>query len=148
MAYTNLAYHVVFSTKERRGLLAPDLAPRVHEYMGGIIREMGAAAICVNGTTDHVHLAVILRPTMAVSDLVRVVKTNSSKWLHEQAPSLGKWGWQESYGAFTVSQSGLGAVVKYIEAQQEHHRKMSFQEEFLELLKRHGIEYDERYIWR
>jgi REP element-mobilizing transposase RayT len=114
--------------------------------MGGILREMKGTALGVNGTTDHVHLLVGLPPTTALSDALRVMKTNSSRWMYERI-GVTKFGWQSGYGAFSVSQSNVQTVLAYISHQEEHHRTVSFQEEFVAFLKRHGFQYDERFLW-
>ena len=145
--YTNLLTHVIFSTKERKPLIDTELKPRLCSYMGGIIRELHGMALGINGTVDHLHLLVALPPDLAVADALRVLKTNTSRWVHEEWPHRRTFSWQAGYGAFSVSQSNIGAVMRYIAGQEEHHQKVSFKEEYLEFLKRHGIEYDERYIW-
>jgi len=115
--------------------------------MVGILRELDGKTSIVNGTPDHVHLLVQLPPALALSDAMRILKTNSSKWVHDRWPVRSKFGWQTGYGAFSVSKSNADAVSRYIADQEEHHRKKTFQAEFLEYLKKHEIEYDERYIW-
>jgi len=146
MSYTSLFYHVVFSTKDRRPLLSEELLPRACEYMGGIIRNMRGKMLAANGSADHVHLAALLRPTAAIADVVRDVKANTSGWIHQTLPNLRAFRWQDGYAAFTVSRSVVPEVVAYIRKQEAHHRKMTFQEELIGLLERHGVEYDERYI--
>jgi len=147
MAYTKLTYHIVFSTKERRPFLQGESLGRVCQYLGGILREQKAHPQRIGGMEDHIHIAVSLSPTVAVSDIIRVVKTNCSRWIHETLEDLAEFAWQQSYAAFTVSESVLPDVVRYIEGQAAHHKRQTFQEELLALLARHGIEYDERYIW-
>jgi REP element-mobilizing transposase RayT len=143
--FTNLLTHIVFSTKERVPVINAELRPQLHAYMGGIVRELQGTALIINGMADHVHLLVGLPPALSLSDALRVLKANSSRWLHEtrRAP----FNWQAGYGAFSVSQSNVLAVTEYIAHQEEHHRKMTFQEEFIALLRKHNIEFDERYIW-
>ena|SRR5205085_9692227 len=143
--FTSLLTHIIFSTKDRMPLINGELKPQLHAYMGGIIRELKGTALMINGTKDHVHLLVSLPPSLPLSDALRVLKANSSRWAHEVRRS--PFSWQAGYGAFSVSQSSVPAVMEYIAHQEEHHRKMTFQEEFLTLLKKHGIEYDEQYIW-
>jgi putative transposase len=145
--YANLLTHVIFSTKDRCGFIAADLGRLLFPYMGGIIRELNGTALAINGLTDHVHLLLALPPNLALSEAMRVLKTNSSRWVHEQWPQRRAFAWQTGYGAFSVSQSNADQVCAYIASQEEHHRRVSFQEEFLAFLKRHGIAYDERYIW-
>ncbi|MBI5723572.1 MAG: IS200/IS605 family transposase [Planctomycetes bacterium] len=142
-----LQYHLVFSTKDRKRFLSPDCTDRIHGYMGGIIRNIGGEILCVGGTVDHVHVLCSLRADMCVAEAVRTIKCNTSKWMHETMPSLSDFAWQEGYGAFTVSWLNMDAVVKYISGQARHHKKTTFQEEFVHLLKRHGIAYDEQYLW-
>jgi putative transposase len=115
--------------------------------MGGIVRELDGKAMAIGGTADHVHLLLWMLPTASVAETLRVLKANSSKWTRRAHRSAKDFAWQAGYGAFSVSQSNAPAVVKYIQAQEKHHRRFSFQEEFIALLKKHGIQYDERYIW-
>jgi putative transposase len=147
-SYSALFYHLVFSTKDRHPFLTPDLAPRLHEYLGGIVHELGGISIIVGGTADHVHLLGSIAKTVAVADALRDIKAGSSKWVHTTFPSLRDFAWQEGYGAFTVSVTGINRVKGYILNQAEHHRAVSFKEEFIGFLERHGIAYDERYIWK
>ena len=144
-AFTNLLAHVIFSTKERAPLIDAELRPKLHAYLGGIVRELDGTPLSVNGTDDHVHLLLSMPPTISTSDAMRVLKTNSSKWVHDARRK--PFGWQAGYGAFSVSKSNVEAVSRYIAEQEEHHRKVSFKEEFVSFLKRHGVEYDERFIW-
>ena len=145
--YTYLATHVVFSTKDRLPLMSADLKPRLWAYMNGVIEKLGGKTLAVNGMADHVHVLMLLPPSVAVAEALRVLKANSSKWIHENWPKQRKFAWQSGYAAFGVSRSAVGDVIQYIENQEEHHRGFSFQDELLALLKKHGIEYDERYIW-
>ena len=120
----------------------------LHAYMGGIVRELGGKAILINGMPDHVHLLIYLPPTVALAEAVRVLKANSSRWVHEKWPGNSKFAWQRGYGAFSVSRTIVSDVERYIATQEEHHRKITFEEEFVAFLKRHGIEYDPRYLWQ
>ena len=147
-SYTCLLYHLVFSTKDREPWLESELRPRLWEYLSGAIRSEGGFCILANGVVDHVHLLARLRQDKAVSDVLRSVKANSSGWIHDGFPRLRSFHWQDGYGAFTVSKSQMETVRRYIAGQEAHHRKLTFQEEFLALLKAHEIEYDERYIWK
>ena len=146
--FTNLLTHVIFGTKDRTSSIDAELKPQLFAYMGGIVREYDSTALMVNGTADHVHLLLRLPPSVSIAEAMRVLKANSSRWVHEKWPSHSTFGWQTGYGAFSVSQSNVSAVLRYIVNQEEHHRKVSFQEEFVTYLQRHGIEYDGRYIWQ
>lgn len=146
--YTNLVYHIVFSTKHREPLITNDLREELYKYIGGIFRAEGGALLKIGGTPDHVHLLVKLKAAHSVSEIMRKVKANSSKWINENKKTMGRFSWQTGYGAFSVSESRVGAVIDYINTQEDHHREKSFQEEFLQLLKKHGIEYDDRYLWQ
>jgi putative transposase len=144
--YTNLLAHIVFGAKDRMPLISPEIKPRLHAYMGGIVRELGGKAYIVNGTNDHVHLLVNTPPSLSLSDAIRVIKTNSSRWVKGQR-GAAKFGWQPGYAAFSVSQSNVKAVAAYIEGQEEHHRRISFRDEYVGFLKRHGLEFEERFLW-
>ncbi|MDZ4684062.1 MAG: IS200/IS605 family transposase [Planctomycetaceae bacterium] len=144
--YSRLLVHVVFSTKERHPWITDDLRSELHAYLGGIARNIDATPIVIGGVADHVHALIALPTKLSVADLVRTLKSNSSGWVHEKWPER-LFQWQNGYGAFSVSESSKDTVVRYIENQAEHHRVRSFQEEFLELLNRHCIEFDPRYVW-
>ncbi len=146
--FTNLLTHVVFSTSGRAPFLTNVIRPDVHAYLGGILREIHATPIAIGGAADHVHLLTRLPADLAVADCLRVVKSNSSRWVKERWPERRSFAWQGGYGAFSVSESKRGAVIRYIQDQERHHRRISFQDEFLALLKNHGLEFDERYLWR
>ena len=146
--YANLLYHLVFSTKNRHPWIAPDIEEELYCYMGGIVRGEGGSLLEVNGMPDHVHLLAKLKPSRAVSEILQHLKGNSSKWLNETKMRVRKFGWQDGYAAFTVSESRVEAVRRYIRNQKSHHRRTGFQDELLALLKKHGVEYDERYLWR
>jgi REP element-mobilizing transposase RayT len=145
-SFASLHCHLVFSTKHRQAFISAELQPRLFEYIGGIARNNNCPLIAAGGIPDHVHLLVSLPRTLAVSDAVRVIKTNSSSWLHDEI-GLREFEWQTGFGAFAVSYSNVEHVQTYLANQAEHHRRQSFQEEFLELLRRHNLNWDERYIW-
>ena len=140
--------HLVFSTKERLPFLR-DTAIReaLHAYLGGVSKQLDCPPIIVGGVEDHVHLLARFGRTITQAEWVKELKRVSNLWLKEQARDYAKFQWQGGYSDFSVSQSNLDAVTKYIAEQQAHHRKMNFQDEVRRLLKRHGIEYDERYVW-
>lgn len=145
--YTALFYHITFSTKNRVARIKPDIEARVWAYIGGVARKHGLTALQVGGVDDHIHALVMAGPTHASSEITRFLKGDSSKWIHEEFSDLHDFAWQDGYGAFTVSRSNIESVISYIQNQREHHRKKSFQEEYLEFLRKHDIEYDERYLW-
>ncbi len=142
----SLHCHIVLSTKHREPLITGDLPPRLYGYIGGTLRQHSSSLLAAGGMPDHVHLLVSLGRTLAVADTVRVIKSNSG-WIHEEFSALRGFHWQDGYGAFAVSNSNLSAVKEYIGNQKEHHRALSFKEEFLEFLRRHNLEWDERYVW-
>ena len=139
--------HLVFSTKNRLPLLTPDLAPRVYEYLGGVSRGSSCQLLTVGGMPDHVHLLVSIGREITIADLVKEVKSASSRWVHDTFADRPTFGWQSGYAAFSVSPSQLDRVTQYIANQEERHRTRTFQDEFRELLTRHRIEWDERYVW-
>ena len=147
MSYISSYFHCVFSTKQRQRVITKELQERLWPFLGGIARQNEMKAIEVGGVEDHVHILLSLPSTIPISKAMQLVKGGSSKWVHENFPEHRLFSWQEKYGAFSVSVSQLDNVVEYIRNQPSHHKTMTFQEEFLNLLKRHRIEYDERYLW-
>src|SRR6202165_1745795 len=145
-SYTNLLYHIVFSTKDRRALITSEIEPRLYDYIGGTVRGLGGISLELNGTEDHVHLLAKLRPDCALSDVLRDLKANATGWMHDVFPAVEDFSWQRGYGAFTVSQSNVEAVRQYIARQKEHHQRIYFRDEFIQFLQENGIEYDERFI--
>ena len=121
--------------------------PRLYEYIGGTIRGLGGISLELNGTEDHVHLLAKFRPDRALSDVLRKLKANATGWMHDVFPEVKDFSWQRGYGAFTVSPSQLSKVQRYIEDQVEHHRKKTFEEEYVESLRLSGVEFDEKYLW-
>ena len=147
-SYTNLLYHLVFSTRDRRPLITPERRTRLYEYVGGAIRDEGGISLAIGGIEDHIHLLAKLRPDKALSDLMRTLKANSSGWMHDVFPDAKDFSWQNGYGAFSVSASQVQVVSNYIANQEEHHKKRSFRDEFIDLLRAHKIEFDEKYLWK
>ena len=144
---TYLLTHLVFSTKNREPSITVDLKPELHTYLGGLTRELKGKAYAVNGMPDHIHMLVSLPPVISISEALRFIKANSSGWVHEKWPTLPSSAWQLGYGTFSVSKSNVRNVLKYIYNQEQHHRKLTYQDEFLGFLHKHEIEYDPRYIW-
>jgi REP element-mobilizing transposase RayT len=145
--YTSLYYHMVFSTKNRVACINSDTEQRIWEYIGGIARDNKMTALRVGGVEDHIHALVKAPPTLAPSKIAQLLKGGSSLWIHTEFPEIRDFAWQDGYGAFTVNKSIVADVERYIQNQREHHRKKTFQEEYLEFLKKHDIDYDERYVW-
>jgi REP element-mobilizing transposase RayT len=139
--------HCVFSTKERRPIITPELQARLFQYIGGISRENGMKLIAAGGIADHVHLLISLSRTLSISKAMQLIKGGSSKWIHDTFPELRLFEWQEGYGAFSVSLSNREKVIAYINSQPEHHKKQDFKSEFITFLELHEIEYDERYVF-
>jgi putative transposase len=144
--FSRLLYHLVFSTKHRGRFIDPKVRIDLYPYMEGIVRNLGGWLLALGGMPDHVHLLVRLKPDMQVSDTVRDIKANSSKWAHERKILPADFAWQTGYAAFTVSESQEGAVRSYIQNQERHHRRATFEEELITLLRKHRIEFDRAYV--
>jgi REP element-mobilizing transposase RayT len=140
--YTKLVYHIVFSTKERLPLITEEIRDRLYEYLGGVIRGEKGSLLEIGGVADHIHLLARFGAAIAVSDMIQRIKGNSSHWLNQQPESW--FAWQNGYGAFTVSESQATTVRKYIQRQEEHHKRLSFKDELASLLRKHRIDFDER----
>ena len=147
MSYVSSYFHCVFSTKERQRLVTANLRERLWPFLGGIARQNKMKAIEIGGVEDHVHILLSIPPTLTISKALQLINGGSSKWIHETFPEHRLFSWQEKYGAFSVSVSQLDTIIDYIRNQEPHHRTKTFQEEFEALLKKHRIEYDERYLW-
>lgn len=140
--------HLVFSTKERFPFLRDKLLrDELHHYLGGILAKLGCQPLIAGGVDDHVHLLFALTRTATIADVVKELKRGSSLWLKTKSADLTDFAWQSGYGAFSISQSQIDDVRTYIAGQEEHHRKITFQEEFRRFLQRYEIEFDERYVW-
>ena len=143
--FTDLLTHIIFSTKNREPLIVPELKGELHAYLGGLTRELKGKAYGINGTSDHIHMLISLPANVSISEAMRFIKSNSSGW------ARNKWrksfAWQLGYGAFSVSKSNVPEVLKYIGNQESHHRKRTFKQELVALLDKHGVAYDERYLW-
>lgn len=147
MSYIASCVHLVFSTKERRPVITPELQERLWPFVGGIARDNGIQSVIIGGVCDHVHALLCLPATMSIAKAAQLIKGGSSLWIYKTFPDQTDFKWQEKYGGFSVSVSQVDTLVKYIKNQEEHHRKRTFQEEFLLLLKKHRIKYDPKYIW-
>jgi putative transposase len=142
-SYSRIHIHLIFSTKERRNFISKELQPLLWAYIAGICKKYEMIAVAIGGTENHVHILFHLSPKISLAKAVQHIKANSSKWMGEQGIEFA---WQEGYGAFSVSSSNLDQVAGYICNQEAHHRKFSFEEEFRALLKKHGVEYDPKYV--
>jgi len=144
--HLNLNYHIVFATKDHAPIIVPEWRARLHAFVGGCVQTAGGVALSVGGVADHIHVLVGLKATHCLADFVREMKSVSSRWVHETVGQKS-FQWQEGYGAFTVSASMVETVRSYIANQEEHHRKRTFREEYLDFLNRHGVEFDGRYVF-
>ncbi|MBI5526882.1 MAG: IS200/IS605 family transposase [Deltaproteobacteria bacterium] len=142
---SRILVHLIFSTKNRQPLIAPDVQGRLHGYIPGILHNLGCVPIQTGGTADHAHVLFALARTVTVSKVVEETKTGSSKWMKTQG--VASFAWQTGYGAFSIGESQLETVVRYIQRQNEHHRRRSFQEELRLLLEKYNVPYDEKYVW-
>ncbi len=146
-SYSQILLHAVFSTKNRHPWIFADVADRLYPFIGGIVRSEQGTLLEIGGVEDHLHLYLRWRPDASVSDLLRNVKSRSSKWIHDTFPALAGFAWQTGYGVFSVSKSQEPIVKAYIARQREHHAKVDFKSELRRLLRAHGIEFEERYVF-
>ncbi|HWL54179.1 MAG TPA: IS200/IS605 family transposase [Chthoniobacteraceae bacterium] len=144
---SRILIHLVFSTKDRKRYLTPVIQIELYPYLVGILNHMECSPIQIGGIEDHVHLFFGLSRTRTVAAVVETVKTSSSKWIKTKGTAFVDFHWQSGYGAFSVSQSDADAVVAYVRHQAQHHRKMTFQDEYRRLLQRYQVAFDERYMW-
>jgi REP element-mobilizing transposase RayT len=145
--FTKLTYHIVFGTKYRKPIIHEEFKPKLYAYIGGIIRSQDSHLIEIGGIEDHIHLLVNFNPKNAVSDLIRDIKANSSKWSNETITRPSRFEWQKGFGAFTVSYSQKETVSHYIRNQREHHKIKTFEEEYVAFLKLHDINFDYKYLF-
>ncbi len=143
----NVLIHLTFSTKGRRPFLTKDIRQELNAYLATILKARSSPALTIESVDDHVHILFSLSRTRTISEIVEEIKKSSSKWIKRKAEPLRQFQWQNGYGAFSLGQSLVRATKQYIQKQQEHHRKVSYQEEFRAFLEKNGIEYDERYVW-
>jgi REP element-mobilizing transposase RayT len=146
--YTQIYIMVVFSVSGRQNLIGTSWRDELYKYITGIIKSQNQKLITINSVSDHIHILLGLKPDIALSDLVRLIKSNSSKFINEKKFIRGKFNWQEGFGAFSYSHSQLSTVIKYIENQESHHKKRTFKEEYLELLEKYSVEYDNKYLFK
>jgi REP element-mobilizing transposase RayT len=146
-SFTQLTYHLVFATKFRHPLIVDSVRENLYAYIGGIIRAKKGSLIQIGGVEDHLHILAHLSPLFSISETLREIKANSAKWFNEREATSQVFSWQKGYGAFTVSYSQIPIVKRYIENQREHHRQLSFREEYMEILKRHGLAFREEYLF-
>jgi putative transposase len=144
---SNILVHVVFSTKGRRPLILPEIINDLHHYLVGIAQEYETPIHEIGGVEDHVHLLATLPRTQTLSKLVEEIKKGSSKWMKTKGSLYTDFSWQNGYGAFSIGQSNVEALSQYIRNQKEHHKKISFQDEFRAFLKKYNLEFDEKYVW-
>lgn len=147
MSYISNLVHFVWSTAKREPLIRKSWQDEMYAYVGGILSNKKAKLLAAGGLADHVHILASLPATLSLSEAAGAMKANSSRWIHENAPQCKSFDWQDGYAAFTVSKSVEPSVTAYIQNQEEAHEKKRFQEEFVELLEKHGIKYEERYLW-
>lgn len=145
--YTQIYIQVVFAVRGRLSLIRNEYKEEVHKYITGIIRNDGHKLIAINGMSDHLHILLGLKPDMALSDLVRDIKSNSSNFINERRLAQGKFGWQEGYGAFSYGHSQLDTIIRYIQNQEQHHSRRSFKDEYLILLKKFRINFESKYVF-
>ena len=145
--YTQIYIQVVFAVSGRLSLIRSEHKEEIHKYITGIVRNDGHKLIVINGMSDHLHILLGLKPDMALSDLVRDIKSNSSSFINQRRLAQGKFGWQEGYGAFSYGHSQLDTIIRYIQNQEHHHRRRSFKDEYLSLLKKFQIEFKDKYVF-
>ncbi|MFN4854419.1 MAG: IS200/IS605 family transposase [Bacteroidota bacterium] len=145
--YSQIYIHLVFSVKWRQNLIQKKWKDELHKYICGIVNGKGQKVYAIGGVSDHIHILVSIKPNIFISDLVRDIKANSSKWINEKGYVKGKFQWQEGFGAFSCSQSVLDTVIAYINNQEQHHQRKTFKDEYLKLLQKCNIEYDEKYLF-
>lgn len=144
---SSILIHLVFSTKNREPYITTEIEPELHAYLAAVFRESSSPALTINGTANHVHTLFTLSRTVTVAEIAEEVKKRSSKWAKTKGGAYRNFQWQSGYGAFSVSQSNVAAVKKYIARQKEHHRRKTFEEEYRSFLEKYGVAYDERYVW-
>ncbi len=143
----NILVHVVFSTKERRHLIKAEIKPTLHAYMAGTLNKLDSPCLEIGGTSNHVHLLMVLSKNAPLSSIVGELKKSSSKWIKPQGPAYAHFAWQDGYGAFSVGQSQVPLLKRYIARQEEHRKTRTFEAELIDMLRKYGVSYDERLLW-
>src|ERR1051326_1649281 len=144
---SSVLIHLVFSTKNRETFITPAIETELHPYMATIFRERKSPSLAINGATDHIHILFSLARVVTIADIVEEVKTSTSKWIKNKGREFRNFHWQRGYGAFSIGQSNVASLKRYIRGQKEHHKQITFQDEYRKFLKAYGIDYDERYVW-
>ena len=144
---SSVLVHLVFSTKNREPFITPEVETELHPYMATIFRELKSPSLAIDGTDDHVHILFSLARVVTIANIVEEVKTSASKWIKTKGREFRNFHWQKGYGAFSIGQSNVASLKRYIESQKEHHRRITFQDEYRKFLAAYGIDFDERYIW-
>ena len=145
--FSQIYIQTVFAVSGRLSLITQDFREELHKYITGIVRKKDQKLIAINGMSDHIHILIGLRPAMALAELVRDIKSDSSEWVNKKKLARGKFGWQEGYGAFSYGHSQLDVIIRYIQNQEKHHRRRSFKDEYLTLLRKFEIEFKEKYVF-
>ena len=144
---SSVLVHLVFSTKNREPFISPTIETELHPYMATIFRELKSPSLAIDGTADHVHILFSMARVVTIADIVEEVKTSTSKWIKTRGREFRNFHWQRGYGAFSIGQSNVATLKRYIRGQKEHHKRITFQDEYRKFLKAYGIDYDEKYIW-
>ena len=146
--FSQIYIQTVFAVSERQSLIKPEFKEDLYKYITGIVRNQGQKLIAINGMPDHVHILIGLKPAMALADLVREIKADSTNFINERKIVHGRFNWQEGYGAFSYGHSQLNTIIRYIQNQETHHHKQSFKDEYMTLLRKFDIAFDEKYVFR
>ena len=146
-SFVKIYVHIIFHVKSNKYVMRTGDLPRIYAYIGGILKGLGSAPMAIGGTQDHIHILAPLPKSLAISDFVRIIKSESSKWLKSLDTFYSKFAWQDGYAAFSVSQSNIGVTENYIRNQEEHHLRHSFEDEYKAFLQAYGIQYDEKYVF-
>jgi putative transposase len=145
--YSSVFYHIVFSTKQRRDFINQEIENRVWAYVGGVARKHKLTALQIGGIENHIHALILSAPVFSPSQIARFIKGDSSKWIHDEFPNLLDFAWQDGYGVFSVSKSNVPKVIEYIKNQRQHHKAESFEDEYVKLMKLHGVDFDGKYLF-